>query len=284
MKPSRFRRSAFTLLELLVVVAILALLIGMMLPSLSRAKQHARKTVCLANIRHLALANLIYAEDNSNYLVLAAEGIADRDVTRRNLRRWHGQRSSTSVPFDPSFSPLIRYIGSAGLKQCPSFVKDIDFSDRAGPDAAFEAGCGGYGYNDSYVGGRSDLYGLDDKASKNSVRTTDIRSPSQTVLFTDSAYVTETGGSRTKIAYSFCHPPFWEFGPSGGPSGMSPNPTIDFRHLGQCNVAWADGHADSQNMDFTLSYLTHSMIDGAEAKSYGVGWFGSKTNELFDTK
>ena len=225
MRRTQPRDSAFTLIELLVVIAILALLTSMLLPSLSKSKHLARKAVCLVNIRHLALANVVYAQDNRDYLVIAAE-----DLWGTNLRRWHGRRSSVNSAFDPSLGPLISYMGSAGMKECPSFR------------------------------GR----------------------PAQTIMFTDCAYVTTTGGRRTKIAYSFCEPPFWDFG--DGPTTMSPDPTIDFRHLNQCNVAWADGHADSRNLDFTLSYMTHSMITGEEAKKMGVGWFGPKSNEWFQLK
>ena len=277
MRRTQPRDSAFTLIELLVVIAILALLTSMLLPSLSKSKHLARKAVCLVNIRHLALANVVYAQDNRDYLVIAAE-----DLWGTNLRRWHGRRSSVNSAFDPSLGPLISYMGSAGMKECPSFRAEFDFSDQAGQSAGFEAGCGGYGYNQSYLGSRIDLYGYGPSAMQHSARLEEVRRPAQTIMFTDCAYVTTTGGRRTKIAYSFCEPPFWDFG--DGPTTMSPDPTIDFRHLNQCNVAWADGHADSRNLDFTLSYQTHSMISGEEAKRYGVGWFGPKSNEWFQWK
>ncbi|GMU24100.1 MAG: hypothetical protein AMXMBFR13_41770 [Phycisphaerae bacterium] len=63
------RRSAFTLIEVLVVVAIIALLVAILLPSLSRARQQARSAMCLSNMRSMAMAVHLYANANQDRLV-----------------------------------------------------------------------------------------------------------------------------------------------------------------------------------------------------------------------
>lgn len=55
---------AFTLIECLVVIAIIAILLGVLLPTLGAARESGRSAVCMANLRHLATLTQLYADEN----------------------------------------------------------------------------------------------------------------------------------------------------------------------------------------------------------------------------
>lgn len=65
-------RHAFTLVELLIVIAIIVVLAGLLFPALNKARARARQSACLSNLHQLGLAVNLYASDNRHCLPVAA--------------------------------------------------------------------------------------------------------------------------------------------------------------------------------------------------------------------
>ena len=67
------RCKAFSLVELLVVISVIALLMAILLPALRRAKSSARQILCASNINQVSLALRSYASDNNDRIIIAGE-------------------------------------------------------------------------------------------------------------------------------------------------------------------------------------------------------------------
>ena len=216
----------FSLIELMVVIAVIALLIGLILPAISRAKGSAQRVYCANNLKHLYLANIMYADDHGYFVA------ASPDMIGSNNNRWHGTRPSKDKPFDDTNGPLTPYLGSTGLRHCPAFR----YALKDSKSNAFESGGGGYGYNALGVGSQTWLLGYGRNAMKHGMTPSDIQNAPRTIMFADCAFP-QPYGSKPKylVEYSFAEPDHWVFSP-GSNSGYRPDPSIHFRHNGRANI------------------------------------------------
>lgn len=277
-------RRGFTLVELLVTIAIIGLLAALLLPALGRARAQARQAQGKNNLRQLFLANTMYASENDGHYVPAASDLYDFLLPGAppdhfgGRVRWHGVRETPNPnsAFDPLKGPLAEYLPDGGrVKECPVF---FEYRKHGDVSNAFEAGTGGYGYNMAYVGSQLSINDDPVQAVRRGMRDVDIFDPASTIMFAEAAMPQ----GEHLIEYGFLEPPLpvdVEH-PHGNPdAGYLSSPSMHFRHYGRVNVLWCDGHITSE--DFGWSPDTN--VYGGSNRTWGVGWFGPVSNYWFDS-
>jgi len=217
-------RRAFTLIELLVVIAIIAVLAAILFPVFSRAKEAAKKTACVSNLKQLGAAFTLYLSDNDGFYPQTKRTSEQPDVDDAN-GAWE------EPDYGSVFDLLVSYVsrGSTVARQrvfaCPS---DPDPNGAAcaatNPDAE---GLSSYLVNGYFVFGRSESR---------------VESPSETVLVAERR-------STSTVAQPFCdymYRPWWNASNAQAPEdemSSTSGAVAIRRHNDLSNYLLADTHA-----------------------------------------
>jgi len=220
----------FTLIELLVSVSIIALLMGILLPSLSGAREQAKSVQCRSNLRQMALAAHDYANACRDRFPIAyyrelgaVSTFYAWDFT--TVKDW------TVTPAAVRVVPGLLWRGQTieAVHQCPSYEGGANW--LADPYT-------GYNYNTSYLGhGQGEAIPAPAMLAQ-------VRNPGRTALFGDGRY---RGGANKFMRAPWSNPGDASF--SGRFAG-----TQGYCHRGKTNVAFCDGHAEAWGKRYTETY------------------------------
>lgn len=120
MKRRQITSNWFTLIELLVVVAIIGILASMLLPSLSKARGEAVRTVCLSNLKQVGLAEQLFADDNQTLPYVGYYIPTKVKNNNHHLSEVH----MFYIPYTGDIEDE-----TSKLFSCPGFTENLDGSD-----------------------------------------------------------------------------------------------------------------------------------------------------------
>lgn len=254
-KSERNIKYGFTLVELLVVISIIAMLLGVLMPGLNKARQTAQSLVCLSNVRRLALAGAIYTNEEGAFppfRMASPNGSVYVNKYSAEKPRWQWYFDQGVGPVidpspyrnRPSFGDNDTLLMTNNYFLCPSFkYAEWDIRDIRN---------GSYGYNWQYLGNARVTAG---RYENFPVKATKIRRPVETVIIADSR-----GGGIPHGGHSYTLDPpriareagAATFGP--GSSEQIQHSSASNRHKNKANVSFVDGHAKSMSLE-QLGYV-----------------------------
>lgn len=300
------RQSAFTLIELLIVIAIIALLAAILFPVFSTAREKARESTCMSNLKQLSLGILQYCGDFDErlpYAIMEDGGVGT--VAGNSGYRWYWEDA------------IYPYVKSSGVYSCPDTspgagaglgiwpYQPISRSlpggrhTGGGPYGGYTGSTGSFIANSTYYGGAPgnspipltpDLGG----SLLPPVNLASVAAPATTLLVMDGACVGACGSGGDSNAMWIT----WQYGIAGannGPTLVTTNGVTAIlggsgttagggaanypvagsavaRHMGFIAAAFADGHVKAMRPEVLMEKSTTNFLNGNPAQPSYKYW------------
>jgi prepilin-type N-terminal cleavage/methylation domain-containing protein len=225
-QPDLGIRRGFSLVELLVCIAVVTLLIGLLLPGLSAIRRTARMTACLSNVRQLGMSWQMYASDYAD----RAMPLAGWRVAQASQIYWWGSHGTDTTPPDFAAGFLAPYIDS-GLSLKSVFDCPAQPWGTYRPQGPSKAPTSTYGYNGYYLSPSQTPGWGNQIAYRPWRRIYEVPQPTKLLVFADTM-VPPAIATGTPMNCALLDPPKLFSGPGQeDPWIINDYPTTSFRHM-----------------------------------------------------
>jgi type II secretory pathway pseudopilin PulG len=221
------RESGFTLLELMVVAAIIIIVVGMLSAALTQTRTRTMRVACLNNMKQLQLAWTMYADDHSDFIALnrtAPRGPGNIGIAaapRNSTNSWvAGNPKEDRTTENITRGTLFPYVKASEVYRCP-----MDTSTTRSGTARTRS----YSIN-AYLGGDDDSL---DSRVKTKVSDLATPGPDRVFVFIEEHEESVWGGGFVVL-------PREQFSLNGGAWNSTPSD----RHMQGCNLTFADNHLE----------------------------------------
>ncbi len=239
---TRLVKDGFTLIELLVVIAIIAILAAILFPVFAKAREKARQTRCMSNLKQIGMAFKMYSQDYDGLIVKRVNDIAWGQILFAN-----------------------KYVSSAQIFFCPSIVPGNTKITNLNVRYTRADGARSWLYEHTYaIYGRTSREPYEERLDGGAtviMHYEKVDTPANYVFITEATNYVPNSGL-----------PVWYFNSSAITSGNPPYSAISLkRHNAVANALFVDGHVEA----CTKTRFANSNLKGSGSyivDESGVGW------------